>query len=81
MLSVLFCILAFKQFVNYLKEDKIKYLIFSFIYMLFANFSYQGTVGLFVVLACLYIVINNNNFKTFFKNNFYAAICYGIPAL
>ncbi len=84
MLSVLFCVLAFKQFVNYLKKEKTKYIVYTFIFMIFANFSYQGTVGLFVALACVYIayiVKNNNNLKIFIKNNILAAICYGIPAL
>ncbi len=83
MLSVLFCTLAFKQFVNYLKQAKTKYIVYTFIFMIFANFSYQGTVGLFVALACVYIafIVKNNDIKSFIKNNILAAICYGIPAL
>lgn len=80
MLSVLFNILAFYSFTKYLEENK-KKLILTFIYMLLANFSYQGTVGLFVGLAVVYIVKHSEKFTTFIKNNIIAVCSYGIPAL
>lgn len=80
-LSVLFCVLAFSELVKYIKSGKIKFIIITFVYMLFANFSYQGTVGLFVALSSIYIIKNSENIKKFIKNNFITALCYGIPAL
>lgn len=80
MLSVLFNILAFYSFTKYLEGNK-KQLILTFIYMLLANFSYQGTVGLFVGLAVIYIIKHSEKIGAFIKNNIIAACCYGIPAL
>ncbi len=81
MLSVLLCVCAFKRFVKYLEENKKINLIWCFILMLIANFSYQGTVGLFVALSTIYIIKYSDKFSKFIKNNIVCAICYGIPAL
>lgn len=80
MLSVLFCILAFKHFVKYL-EGNTKSVIITFIYMTLANFAYQGTVGIFIGLAVVYIAKKDNTIIKFIKDNIVAAFCYGIPAL
>lgn len=80
MLSVLLCVLAFENMVKFF-EGKKKAILYAFIYMLIANFSYQGTVALFVALCCLYIVKHTKDIKTFIVNNVTTAICYGIPAL
>lgn len=80
MLSVLFNILAFYSFTKYLEGRK-KQIILTFIYMLIANFSYQGTVGLFVGLVVVYIIKHSEKIWTFIKNNLIAGCCYGIPAL
>ncbi len=80
MLSVLLCVLAFEKMIKFFEGDK-KAILWVFVYMLIANFSYQGTVALFVALCTLYIIKNAKNIKTFIINNIYTAICYGIPAL
>lgn len=80
MLSVLLCVLAFENMVKFFKGSK-KAIIFVLMYMLLANFSYQGTVALFVALSCLYIVKYSKNAKTFIANNIITAFCYGIPAI
>lgn len=79
MLSVLFCVLAFKHFVKYLEGNK-KELTATLLYMTLANFSYQGTVGLFIALSAIYIIKQSRTFKQFIKYNIVAALCYGIPA-
>lgn len=82
MLSVLLCVLAFEKMVCFFKgENKIKSLILAFIYMLIANFSYQGTVALFIALSSIYIVKYSKSIKDFVINNILTGICYGIPAL
>lgn len=82
MLSVLLCVLAFEKMVDFFKgENKVKSIIIAFIYMIIANFSYQGTVALFVALSCIYIVKYSKSIKDFVINNILTGICYGIPAL
>jgi len=78
-LSILFNILALKNLIEYFDGNK-KKIFLTFIYMLLANFSYQGTVALFVALSVVYIIKYSINFKNFIKNNFVVALCYGIPA-
>jgi hypothetical protein len=74
-LSVLFCVLAFEQIIKYFDGRK-KSLIYAIIYMIFANFSYQGTVALFVALSLVWIVKYTKDIKSFVKNNIITAICY-----
>ena len=78
--SVLLNVLAFEQLTKYLKEQNRKSLVLVFIYMIIANFSYQGTVALFVVLSIIYILKYSKDVKSFIKNNIVTALCYGIPA-
>lgn len=81
MLSVLFCVLAIQNMIKYFEGNK-KSIIYVFIYMLLANFSYQGTVGIFVSVTLVYIIkYSKNNIKNFAKNTVATALCYGIPAL
>jgi hypothetical protein len=75
MLSVLFCVLAFEQIIKYF-EGKKKSLIYAIIYMILANFSYQGTVALFVALSLIWIIKYSKDVKTFIKNNLIVAVCY-----
>lgn len=78
--SVLLCILAFRSFTFFLDGNK-KSIVGCYIYMLLANFCYQGTVGIFICLATIYIMIKYTNIKKFIRDNVIAALCYGIPAL
>lgn len=80
-LSVLFCVLAVEKLIEYFESKEKKDLLFTFIYMLLANFSYQGTVALFVALALIYILKYSENFKRFVVNNIVTGLCYGIPAV
>lgn len=80
MLSVLFCVLAFGEIVKYFKGNKNK-IILAFIYMVLANFCYQGTVGIFVALSVLYIIKYSKSIVEFIKYNVITMLCYGLPAL
>lgn len=79
-LAILMSVLAFAKFVKFLEGDK-KALIYVFLFMLVANFSYQGVVGIFVVLSAVYIVLYTKNIKDFIKNNIIMFLGYGIPAV
>lgn len=81
MLSVLFEILAFMFLDKYFKTKNKKYFLLIFIFMILASFSYQGTLGLFVLLGGLLIIENSTNFKAFIKNNIVVALFYGLPAI
>ena len=80
MLSILFCVCAVEKLIKYFEGDK-KSLVWVFLYMLLANFSYQGTVGIFVSIALLYIVKYTKDLKSFVTNTIVTGLGYGIPAL
>ncbi len=80
MLSILFCVCAVEKLIKYFEGDK-KSLVWVFLYMLLANFSYQGTVGIFVSITLLYIVKHTKDLKSFVTNTIVTGLGYGIPAL
>ncbi len=80
MLSILFCVCAVEKLIKYFEGDK-KSLVWVFLYMLLANFSYQGTVGIFVSITLLYIVKYTKDLKSFVTNTIVTGLGYGIPAL
>lgn len=80
MLSVLFCVCAVEKLIKYFEGNK-KSLVGVLAYMLLANFSYQGTVGLFVAIALLYIVKHTKDIKSFVMNSIVTGLGYGVPAL
>ena len=79
--AIMMCIFAVGEIKKWLEEKKNKYLITTFIFMLLANFSYQGTVGIFIALAVVYIIKYSKNIKEFIINNVVVALSYGIPAI
>lgn len=80
MLSVLLCILAIEQTKKFFEGNK-KSIFFAIFIMILANCCYQGTVGLYVGIALLYIIKYSKNCKEFIKNNILVALIYGIPAI
>lgn len=80
LLSVLFCVCAVEKLIKYFEGNK-KSLVWVFLYMLLANFSYQGTVGIFVSIALLYIVKHTKDIKSFVMNTIVTGLGYGVPAL
>ena len=60
MLSILGCVEAFKYFDKYLEKKNKKNLLYSFIWMLVAAFSYQGTLALFIALSIFSVLYRSN---------------------
>ena len=79
--SVMMGIFAVGEIKKWMEEKKNRYLISTFIFMLLANFSYQGVVGIFITLAVVYILKYSKNIKQFIINNIVVALSYGIPAI
>lgn len=80
LLAVLMCILAVGEIKKWLEEKKLKYFIGTLVFMLLANFSYQGVDGIFIGIAVIYILKYSKNIKQFIQNNIVVALGYGIPA-
>ncbi len=81
MLSILGCVEAFKYFDKYLeKKEKIN-LLYSFIWMLIAAFSYQGTLALFIALSVFSVVVRSKKFISFIINNILMGLIYGLPTI
>ena len=80
MFSILLEVLAVYFFKKALEKDR-RFLLLSILMMLLANFSYQGTVGLFVVISAIYVIKYSKNIKEFLLNNVLLGIVYVVPAL
>ena len=81
MFSIFACIKGFKNFDKYL-ETKNKSLIGkSFLWMIAALFSYQGTIALFACLCAISIIKNSKSKKKFIKNNILMFIIYIVPTI
>ena len=80
MASVLFDVLAVYWFKKFLDGDN-KLIFLSCFMMLLANFSYQGTVGLFVLFSAVYVIKSSKNIKAFLINNIYLGVVYLVPAV
>ncbi len=93
-LSILFIAIALYYFneeitlhrnVKKTKKNKVfkinKNIVIGISSMIIAVFSYQGTAGLFLILASSLIILNYTTFSNFIKNNFKMAIIYIVPAV
>lgn len=82
LLGILFCVLAVKNFVCYLEErDKnnkksIKYLICSIIMMIMGAISYQGVLGVYILIATVFTMYYSKNFKQFVINTILSVVPY-----
>ena len=81
MLSILGCVEAFKFFDRYLEKKKKKNLLYSFIWMIVAAFSYQGTLALFIALSIFSILVRSKKFTSFIINNVIMGLIYGLPTI
>ncbi len=79
--GVLMCIYALDKLIKYFETKKKRNIIYSILFMLVANFSYQGIVGIFVGIALVYILKHSKNIRQFIINNIITALIYGIPAI
>ncbi len=80
-LGILMSIFAIDKLIKYFKTDKKSYIFYSLIFMFLANCSYQGVVGIFVVIAVIYILKYSKSIKGFIINNILTALIYGLPAI
>ena len=80
-LGILMCILAVQKVIQYFETKQKKYLFFSLLLMLLANFSYQGVVGIFLSISFVYILKYSKYIKQFIINNLIVGFVYAIPAL
>lgn len=81
MLSIFASIQAFKYFDNFLQKSDKRNLLKSFVWMVIALFSYQGTVGIFAGLAIISILKYSKNIKDFVKNNGIMFLVYLISTI
>lgn len=83
LLSVLSSIIALRFLQKFLENDKKfdKNIIMSFVFMLIANFSYQGTLGIFISIGSLLIIVYSKNVKKFLLNGMYLIFNYIIPSV
>ena len=78
MLSIFASVKAFKYFDKYLEKYDKNNLKYSFMWMIIALFSYQGTIALFIALSIISII---NKKKDFIKNNFIMLLIYIVPTI
>lgn len=82
LLGILFCVLAVKFFVRCLEErDKnnkksIKYLIISIVMMIMGSISYQGVLGVYILIATVFTIYYSKNFKQFIVNTILSVVPY-----
>lgn len=81
LLGVLFCVLAVKNFVRYLEEKdnnkkSIKFLIYSIAMMIMGSISYQGVLGIYILIATVFTIYYSKNFKQFIVNTILSVVPY-----
>lgn len=81
LLGVLFCVLAVKNFVRYLEEKdnnekSIKFLIYSIVMMIMGSISYQGVLGIYILIATVFTIYYSKNFKQFIVNTILSVVPY-----
>lgn len=75
-LGVLGCIIALYFYVQFLAQPSRRSLILAFVVDILAAFCYQGTLGLFIVLATIFTVKKSTNLKAFLKNTVLSVAIY-----
>ena len=79
--SIMMCVFAVGEIKKWLEKGNKKNLILTLIFMLLANFSYQGVVGTFVAISIVYVIKYSKNIIDFIVNNIVVALSYGVPAI
>lgn len=81
LLGVLLCVMAVYKFVAYLKSHLFSDIIQSAIFVILATFCYQGVIGLFIVLATIFVVAKSADWRQFIKNTLMSVFVYIIGPL
>lgn len=82
LLGILFCVLAVNFFVRCLEErDKnnkksIKYLIISIVMMIMGSISYQGVLGIYILIATVFTIYYSRSFKQFVVSTILSVVPY-----
>ena len=79
--GILMSIYAVDRLIKYFETSKKRNIIYSMIFMLLANCSYQGAVGIFVAISIVYVLKYSKSIKEFFINNIITVVIYGVPAI
>ena len=79
--GVLVCIIAVKSVIEFFETKQKRHIIYSAVWMLLANCSYQGVVGIFGAILLVYILKYSKNIKEFLINNVIVGSVYAIPAI
>lgn len=77
MFAIFFNIVALYCIVKYFQLKKVKFYLLSLLCMLVAVFTYQATVGLFVVLCLPFLFKFSNNLKEYIQNGFLVLFNFG----
>lgn len=82
LLGILFCVLAVKFFVRCLEErgknnkKSIKYLIISIAMMIMGSISYQGVLGIYILVATVFTIYYSKSFKQFVVSTILSVVPY-----
>ena len=79
MLAVLFNVIAVWCIEKFFTSRETKYFVFSLITMILAIFTYQGTIGLFVLLSIPFAMRNADNIKKYFLKLGTIGVVYAVP--
>ena len=79
--GIFMCICALESIIKLFKTKEKKYYLFSLIFILLANFSYQGVIGIFIAISVIYIIKYSKNIKDFFINNIIVGSAYVLPTI
>lgn len=78
MMAIFFNVLAFYHMLTYWKTGKKTCLFVTLVSLICAVFTYQGTMGLFVILCLPFVFKYAANLKEYVKNMFTVMLFYGI---
>ena len=80
-LSILFTVIATKNFIEYMKNNKKKSILKSLIFMTLAISCYQSTASLFIIISAIFIIKYSEKIKKFILNTAICSMIYGISGI
>lgn len=81
MLAILFDVVGVYLIDMFFEKGVKRYYIYTIVAIIFAIFTYQGTVALFAILSVPFAFKNANNFKDYFLKILAIGVAYGIPVI
>ena len=80
-LGVLLCVIAVYKFTSYLSSRRPADVVQSIILAVLATFCYQGIIGLFIILATVFVIAKTADWRQFVKNTLMSVLVYAIGPL